>query len=123
MTLAQLDQVKGFFYGFSRGGEGVGLGLSSMGADTSPPGRDTVATKQGWLYLDSVLPETVLRRIDGTEDDHVVELRDSDSWSLCIRFRRSCTERMCQRPPSVAVAIWRALSASVSLRTVVCPSA
>ena len=123
MTLAQLDQVQGFSLSISDSGEVVRSCLPSTSADPAPPGRDAVATKQSRLYLDGVLPVSILRRIDGTEDNHVVELRDSDSWSLCIRFRRSCTERMCQRPPSVAVAIWRALSASVSLRTVVCPSA
>ena len=71
MTPAQLDQVQGFFHSIPSGREGVGLGLSSMGADTSPSERHTVTTKQGWLYLDDVLPETVLRWIDGTKDNHV----------------------------------------------------
>ncbi len=82
MTPAQLDQVKGFFYGFAGGGEVVRSRLAATGTDPLPPGRDTVATKQGWLYLDSVLPETVLRRIDGTEDDHGGGLNEINDFPL-----------------------------------------
>ena len=71
MTPAQLDQMKGFFYGFSSGGEVIRSRLAATGADSFPSGRDTVATKQSRLYLDGVLPVSVLFWIDGTEDNHV----------------------------------------------------
>ena len=83
-TLAQLDQVKGFFYGFASGGEVVGSRLAATGTDPAPPGRDTVATKQSRLYLDDVLPVSVFRRIDGTEDDHVWGLNEVNNFTLSV---------------------------------------
>ena len=56
--------------------------LVSMGADTSPPGGYTVTTEQRWLYLDGVLSVSILRGIDGAEDNHVLELNEINDFPL-----------------------------------------
>ena len=62
--------MQGFFYGFASSGEVIRSRLAATGTDPLPSGRDSVATKQSRLYLDDVLPVSILRRIDGTEDNH-----------------------------------------------------